>query len=83
MNPKTCNTICIVLAILIVGLIGYAAMNDGKIWGEENYRYQSVDCCNIPAGTPGSCVPGTPKICDKVYTCASYKCGKCTSCKRK
>ena len=39
MNPKTCNIICIILAILIVALLVRAATNKGKIWGsEEKYR---------------------------------------------
>ena len=35
MNPKTCNIICIILAILIVALLVRAATNKGKIWGSE------------------------------------------------
>ncbi len=43
--------ICIVLAILLVLIIGYAAMNDGRLWGEpENYKVDGFckmnDHCN-------------------------------------
>ncbi len=80
MNPKTCNTICIILAILIVGLIGYAAMNGGKLWNEEKYYYfggKPPGCTNeknCPIGT--SCQKNSKGCC-----CQSCEC-KCniTSC---
>jgi hypothetical protein len=38
---KSQINICIVLAILIVLIIGYAAMNGGKLWGEPENYYQT------------------------------------------
>ncbi len=36
------NTVCIILAVIIVVIIGRAAMNGGKLWGEqENYLFRS------------------------------------------
>ncbi len=35
---KGMNTVCIILAIILVVIIGRAAMNKGKLWGtEENF----------------------------------------------
>ncbi len=53
--------ICIVLAILLVLIIGYAAMNDGRLWGEpENYQDKSCqnnyDCCDSVIGMCRRCV---------------------------
>ena len=31
------QTVCIFLAIVIVLILGYAAMNGGKLWGKEYY----------------------------------------------
>lgn len=87
MNPKTCNTICIVLAILIVGLIGYAAMNGGKLWGKENYRY--IDCgtkpCTKRHEKNGSCIqcgacPPTVPCQGGNSKCASFCDGNCIKC---
>ncbi len=37
---KNMNTICIILAIVLVVIIVRAVMNKGKLWGEqENYQY--------------------------------------------
>ena len=43
MISKKYNTVCIILAIVIVILVGYAVFNKGKLWGEqENYQKCSV-----------------------------------------
>ena len=42
MNPKTCKTICIVLAILIVLALVRAATNKGRLYGaEEHFRSEN------------------------------------------
>jgi hypothetical protein len=35
MNPKTCNYISIILAILILIIIVRAATNEGRLWGKK------------------------------------------------
>ena len=40
--------ICIILAIIIIGILSYAVMNEGKLWEKkENYKCSKhSDCCS-------------------------------------
>ena len=60
------QTVCILLAIVIIGIFGYAAMNGGKLWGNEQENFQQF----IPLNTP-SCGPGLPP-CTGGKTCKNY-----------
>jgi hypothetical protein len=62
MNPKTTNMMCVILAIIIVILLGYAAYNKGKLWGEEQYRYQMGLSTSMMGSGGGNCPPGQNNI---------------------
>ena len=72
MNPKTTNMICIILAIIIVILLGYAIMNKGKLWGEEQYRYQGLST-SMMGSSNVTCPAGQMSIMGKCYPDPYYK----------
>ncbi len=78
MNPKTTNMMCIILAIIIVILLGYAAMNKGKLWGEEKFIFggQGLSSNMVGLGQGGvTCPPGQDNImgqCVPKFTMGSF-----------
>lgn len=71
---KGMNTVCIILAIILVVIIGRAVMNKGKLWGtEENFAdilAPGVRGKGIPVVTPTP--TPIPAPCNK-------SCGYCTT----
>jgi hypothetical protein len=63
LSDKNCKILCLLFAIIIIGLLIRAFTNQGKLWGIENYRSafsQNQNCdqvCsnNISVGECGIC----------------------------
>ena len=52
LSDKNCKILCLLFAIIIIGLLIRAFTNQGKLWGNENYRstYDKNQPCNGPMG---------------------------------
>ena len=52
------QTTCILLAIVIILILGYAAFNGGKLWGSEQENYHEYVDIHTPFCYDGKCDNG-------------------------
>jgi hypothetical protein len=58
-----CNTLCILLGIILIGLLLRAATNKGRLWGKGDEYFQDA--------TGKYCTPRTG--CPRGYKCSPFK----------
>ena len=71
---KGMNTVCIILAIILVVIIGRASMNKGKLWGEEENFADIL----APGGRVAPVVVPAPAPAPAPASC-NKSCGYCTT----